>query len=111
MAPREEDSDLGFFSTTPEPRTSCLLLEDPTKDSFFESGELLQNIVQWKINPVNLELADERGQVTFFIHGSYLEVHVSTSNSISSLTDQLLGVRGRYFTSRSCSSRKTIGDQ
>ena len=82
---REENGNLGFFCTTSKPRSGSLLLEHPTKNSLFESGELFQNVIHWKIKPVNLDLANECREFIVLIHSSNVEVHVPTSNSIMSL--------------------------
>ena len=93
--PREEDSNLSFLRTAPKPRTSCFLFERSSKDSFLESGELLQDIIHRKVKPINLELANERGEILFFIHGTKVKVQLSTPDSILSLGDQSCSIRSQ----------------
>ena len=49
---REEYGNLCFFCTTTKPRTSCFLLEYSTENSFLKSGELLQDVIHGKVQPI-----------------------------------------------------------
>ena len=64
---REEYGNLCFFCTTTKPRTSCFLLEYATENSFLKSGELLQDVIDGEVQPINFELANECGEVLFRI--------------------------------------------
>ena len=84
---REEYGNLRFFCTTTKPRTSCFLLEYASKKSFLKSGELLQDVIDGKVQPINFELANECGEILFRIHRPKMEVQFSTLDRFASLGD------------------------
>ena len=91
--PWEKNRDLGLFCTTAKPGTSCFLFKHSTKDAFFECGKLLQNIIDRKVKPINLELPNERRKIFVTIHCPKVKVELSTAKGVFPLIGYSVRIR------------------
>ena len=119
---REKDSDLSFFCTAPKPRTSCFLFKHSTKDSFrvvnccrmSSTGKSSQSILSLPMSVgrfFSSSIAPRWKCNSLLLTASLLwAVSLAVSEAMAGSSNHNLCFP-RYFTSRSCNSRNTIGDQ
>ena len=80
--PWEKNRNLGLLCTTATPGTSCFLFKHSSKDALFEGGKLLQDIIDRKVKPINLEFPNERRKIFVTIHCPKVKVELSTAKGV-----------------------------